>query len=152
MISTRSLHPSDVDLVCAHRDAMFREAGKSAEALRIAGPAFRTWLTPRLADGSYFGFVAEYEQRPIAGIGVFLLDWPPHPLHPESHTRGYLLNLYVEPPHRRQGIARHLMRVAEDELKAREIGYVVLHASVLGRPLYEHMGWQGTNEMAKVLR
>jgi len=42
-----------------------------------------------------------------------VLDWPPHPLHPNEDRRGYVLNLYVEPGYRGRGVARDLMRLAD---------------------------------------
>jgi GNAT superfamily N-acetyltransferase len=54
----------------------------------------------------------------------------------------------VEPEHRREGLARRLMALAEE--KARELGirYAILHSTRQGRPLYESLGWGPTSEMA----
>jgi len=65
--------------------------------------------------------------------------------------RGYVLNVYVEPTHRRQGIARQLMERAEAELRHRGLNFAVLHAADAARPLYECLGWTATSEMSKRL-
>lgn len=131
---------------------MFREAGRDEAALAAMTPSFRDWLKPRLLDGSYFGFMLTEQEAVIAGIGLMSIDWPPHPSHPTQDQRGYVLNVYVEPSHRRQGLANMLMRLAEEEFNRRGLQYVILHATQMGRPLYEAMEWQATTEMAKVLR
>jgi GNAT superfamily N-acetyltransferase len=151
MFTTRALTIDDIDLICRHRQEMFREAGRQAELLEAMAAPFRDWLEARLADERYFGFITEQDGRAIGGIGLMVIDWPPHPSHPLDDRRGYVLNLYVEPVHRGRGVARGLMEAAE--LRFAEIGlrYVILHATELGRPLYEQSGWLRTTEMAKSL-
>ena len=61
--------------------------------------------------------------------------------------RAYLLNFYVEPKWRGQGLAYRLLKTAIEETRARGIGVVNLHASVFGKPLYERNGFKVSNEM-----
>jgi ribosomal protein S18 acetylase RimI-like enzyme len=143
--------PSDLDLICHHRESMFRDMGSPDETLAAMRGPFREWLVSHLADGSYFGFIAEEGSAPVAGVGLMAIDWPPNLRDPHASRRGYVLNMYVEPSHRRQGLARKLMERAEEEFRARGIGYAILHASESGRPLYESTGWAQTNEMGKKL-
>lgn len=83
---------------------MFLDAGGTAAALDEMTNGFLAWLLPRLSDNSYRGFIAETDtDGPIAGVGVMEIDWPPHPSHPVSARRGYILNLYVQPKHRGVG-------------------------------------------------
>lgn len=110
---------------------------------------FRTWLKPRLADGSYFGFVMSDDGVAVAGIGLMLIEWPPHPEHPAQDKRGYVLNVFVEPAYRKRGLARELMALADAEFARRGVSYAVLHATEKGGPLYQSLGWNGTTEMAK---
>jgi ribosomal protein S18 acetylase RimI-like enzyme len=115
-------------------------------------PAFRTWLAPRLADGRYFGFVAQTgDGVPAGGIGLMEIEWPPHPSHPLEDRRGYVLNVYVDPRYRNQGIARLLMEASDHVFQERGLSYVILHATDAGRRLYERIGWLPTSEMAKQL-
>src|ERR1700761_9593114 len=87
---TRAVTPSDVELICHHRQEMFRDAGSDEATLRVMTEHFRTWLEPRIADGSYFGFILVANGEPAGGIGLMMLDWPPHPLHPIHDRRGYV--------------------------------------------------------------
>jgi GNAT superfamily N-acetyltransferase len=150
-MQVRKLCTDDVDLICRHREAMFREAGQPDEILRSMTDRFRRWLGPKLRDGSYYGFVLEDEALPIAGIGLMTIDWPPHPSHPEQDRRGYVLNVYVDENRRKQGLGRALMKLAEEEFARRDIRFAILHATEMARPLYAELGWNGTTEMSKAL-
>lgn len=63
-----------------------------------------------------------------------------------------VVNVYTDPSHRRQGIARKLMEVIIDWCRSEGFGSVLLHASDEGRPLYESLGFTPTNEMRLMLR
>ena len=54
----------------------------------------------------------------------------------------------VDVAHREKGLARRLVEVACEGARELGIGYMTLHASALGRPVYERLGWVETDEMA----
>lgn len=150
-LQARRLVPDDLELICRHREAMFLEAGGDPAALRVMTEHFRPWLRVRLEDGRYYGFMVMDEGDPAAGIGLMSIDWPPHPAHPTQDQRGYVLNVYVEPAYRRRGLATALMKLAEAEFARRGLGFAVLHATEVGRPVYQALGWAATREMTKTL-
>jgi hypothetical protein len=43
------------------------------------------------------------------------------------------------------------MNLADAEFARRGIGFAILHATELGRPVYENLGWVPTAEMAKII-
>lgn len=147
----RTIEPDDLELVCRHREAMFQEAGFAADTLRTMTAHFRDWLRPRLDDGSYFGFFGLDGTAPVAGVGLMLIDWPPHPAHPDLDKRGYVLNVYVERLYRKRGMATQLMSLAEAEFARRGATFAILHATEAGKPLYLREGWRQTSEMSKVI-
>ena len=152
MVTTRPVRPSDLDLICRHREDMFRASnapGRSDESLRAMTASFRVWVEPRLEDGSYFGYIVEEDGAAVAGIGLMIIDWPPHPLHPNEDKRGYVLNVFVEPSHRKRGLAKMLTALGEAEIARRGVSFAILHATRMGRPLYEQAGWTRTAEMSK---
>jgi ribosomal protein S18 acetylase RimI-like enzyme len=154
MMTTRPVTARDLDLVCRHREEMFRASNTPARTeaiLKTMTAAFRVWVEPRLEDGSYFGSIVEDSGAPVAGIGLIVIDWPPHPSHPLEDKRGYVLNVFIEPSHRRRGLGTMLMELGEAEFRKRGVSYGVLHATRMGKPLYERMGWTGTSEMTKIL-
>jgi len=149
--TVRRLLPEDSEQICMHREAMFLEAGGDPATLRVMTEHFRPWLLPRLEDGRYYGFAVVDGGTVAAAIGLMSIDWPPHPAHPQGDQRGYVLNVYVEPAYRRRGLASKLMKLGEAEFTRRGLGFAVLHATEVGRPVYEGLGWEKTAEMAKVL-
>ena len=130
---------------------MFLDAGVPEETIEPMIENFRPWLERRLADGRYFGFVVGDGDLPVASVGLMVIDWPPHPLHPDDERRGYILNMFVAPTHRRQGLARRLMELADERFRELGVSLIVLHATEKGRKLYRTLGWSETSEMVKRL-
>ena len=151
MISFGAVQSGDLETICGHRRRMFAENDVSLAALDAMAAPFAEWLGPRLADGRYFGLMAEDAGAVVGGIGLIVLDFPPHFLHPGSGERGYILNVYVEPAHRGQGLAKELVLRGEEEFRRRGVVFEVLHASAMGRPVYESLGWMAMPEMGKAL-
>lgn len=143
----RELRPADEECTVRHRHRMFVDAGRPDDAQMAArSEAFRVWLRPRLADRRYYGWMAEFDGQVVAGLGMMDVDWPPHPLH-EEPARGYILNVYTEPAHRGQGLARQLTDIAIAEAKRRGLHVLFLHATEAGRAVYAKAGFRSINEM-----
>ncbi|WP_243648172.1 GNAT family N-acetyltransferase [Acidipila rosea] len=127
---------------------MFVDAGRlDSPVLDVMAQNFEPWVKSMIAGGKYLGWLTQDEGRVVAGAGLLLLDWPPHPLDPHSTQRGYLLNVYVEPEYRRKRLASKLIELALAEARRRKIRVVALHSTEEGRPLYESTGFRRTNEM-----
>lgn len=146
--SLRSATVEDAAIVAHHRRQMFHDMGHHDPAqLDVMAERFTEWVRVRLADGCYRGwFAMTADQQVAAGAGVWLMDWPPHVVS-QSAVRANILNVYTEPGFRRRGLARMLMQNVLDWCKANAIDAIILHASPDGRPLYEAMGFEATNEM-----
>ena len=148
MLETRLATAADAELITAHRRAMFAAMGSTpASVLDAMSRNFQPWVARMLTEGKYMGWITLDGTRPVAGAGLLVLDWPPHPLDLGSEHRGYLLNVYVEPAHRRKRIASHLIELALDEARRRRIRVVALHSTAAGRALYETNGFRTTDEM-----
>jgi len=147
-IRIRGATLNDLPVILYHRRQMFHDMGlgdaASLDAMQSASePFFRT----ALADGSYRGWLAvEADGRVIAGGGVSLIPWPPHPLSPLPF-RPVILNMFTEPKYRRHGLARRLMEVILDWCRKQGLTWISLHASDYGRALYASMGFEPSNEM-----
>ncbi len=137
----------DGEVIVEHRRAMFREMGYRDEAaLDAMATAFRPWLRRKMEEREYLAWFATENGEIAAGLGLWLMDWPPHMVGPGAR-RGNVLNVYTRPRSRRQGLARALMQTALEWCRANGIRAVILHASEEGRFLYEKLGFQATNEM-----
>jgi predicted acetyltransferase len=55
--------------------------------------------------------------------------------------------MYIDPDHRRQGLAKGLVQLCLNESRRRGLRTVTLHASDAGRPVYESLGFNASNEM-----
>jgi len=139
--------PNDLDLVMRHRIGMFRAMGYSELELAVVREASLPYFAKQLAQGAYHGwFFENAEGRVVAGGGITMLDYQPHPRDPQP-LRPYIVNVYTEPEYRRRGLARLLMDAMVEWCKAEGYYSVSLQASTEGRPLYEAMGFEPTNEM-----
>jgi ribosomal protein S18 acetylase RimI-like enzyme len=144
--------PEDARLVAAHRRAMFADMKAADEAtLDVLEQSSIPWTEQMIREGKYLGWIAMNGEQVAASAGLLILNWPPHPLDPEGTLRGYLLNVFAEPAYRKRGLARELVRLCMDEARHRKIRVVTLHASDAGRPLYEALGFEATNEMRLVM-
>jgi len=151
MFATREATVADAALISAHRRAMFLSMPNPDDAvLDRMSRAFEPWVRERLTDGRYLGWIVEDDGRVAGSAGMLLVDWPPHPFHPDTSQRAYLLNVFVEPEFRRQGLAHRLIEQCVAEAKRRGVRVVTLHASDAGRPVYEKLGFHSTSEMMLV--
>jgi len=148
--------PADAPILARHRVEMFRDMGRVgseavAEALRAAAePELRVWV----ADGSYVGWLAEPAGRAgevVGGAGLQIRPLLPRPSRDGSAVlpgpEGYVLNVFVERAWRRRGVAALLMGQVLAHARERGLKTVTLHASAEGKPLYEKLGFEQTNEM-----
>ncbi len=102
------------------------------------------------------------EARTGSGLGVFLatsggaiagsvacnLHRAPYPvvIRPERRRFGYVWSVFVEPAHRRRGVARALVSRALDHLRSLNCTTAVLHASEAGLRTYQDLGFSAAKE------
>ena len=148
MLTTLRATVHDSDLITRHRKAMFADMRNAPEAiLTEMARNFEPWVRRMIAEDKYAGWITSDGERAIASAGLLILDWAPHFLDPTCGQRGYILNIFVEPEYRRQGLAQMLTKECMAEAQRRGIGVVTLHASDKGRPVYEKLGFNASNEM-----
>lgn len=135
---------ADLETMVRHRRAVFEENGKTRD-LDLVDRNFAEWVRPRI-DATYFHWLAEHEGRAVASAALLLLDWPPAPRDPRGGM-GFVYSVWVDPRHRRRGVARAVMETLHAWADEHEVGTLALHASDSGRPLYAALGYLPTNEM-----
>lgn len=148
---------ADAAVIARHRVAMFRDMScgelpdeRDAEPLAVASLEY---LMEAIPSGLYRGWLAEDPGGAIAGGGGIIVQrGVPRPENLHGDEEAYLLNVYVEPAHRRRGIARLVMDAMLAWCREHTLARVVLHTSNDGRTLYERLGFvAATNEMRLVL-
>jgi GNAT superfamily N-acetyltransferase len=143
---------ADTGTISGHRRAHFSDMGfDDPDALDAMSQHFRAWLEPRVESGEYLTWLAIASDGAVAaGLGVWLMDWPPHVVGPGAR-RANILNVYTEPQFRRRSLAELLMQAALDWCRENGIRAVILHAGLDDRSLHESMGFFPTNEMRLML-
>jgi GNAT superfamily N-acetyltransferase len=135
----------DIPLIVNHREAMFREMGIPADFHNMA-VAMERWLQHAIPSNTYLAWLAVSSEGEIAaGGGLIVIPWPPGPMSMDPRC-GFVFNVYTEPSHRKQGLARGLMDAMHAWCRAEGIERVVLNASTFGKPLYESIGYVAANE------
>jgi len=139
---------ADAETIVRHRREMFFDMGTQDPAvLDEMADSFRPWLAEKISKREYLSWFAIAEHSSVAaGAGLWLMNWPPG-LYTVEPWRGNILNVYTEHGHRRRGLARKLVTTATEWCGANGVPLVILHASDQGRPLYEALGFQPTNEL-----
>ena len=144
----------DLEEILLHRRQMFEDMGhrESAvldEIVRSSRPVLREFL----AAGSYVGwFAMTTENRVAGGGGILISPSLSGPLAPDKAERVYMWNVFTYPEFRKRGLARLVTQTAIDYCRRHGHKILWLHASQYGRPLYESMGFNQTNEMKLVIR
>ena len=147
----RSATIADIPHIVSHRERMFRDMALQAKYEDMA-PAFELWLRHALPSKTYLGWMAVTEKGDVAGgAGLIVIPWPPGPISLDPRC-GFVFNVYTEPSHRKQGLARRMMDAIHDYCRSEGIERMVLNASSFGLSLYESMGYAPTNEPMMRLR
>jgi GNAT superfamily N-acetyltransferase len=152
-LAIRRATPNDVGIIAEHRARMFQDTGRldddqAAAMIELLKPIMR----PMLASGEYHGWLVVAEDEAIAGgAGVQMRTLLPRP-ETDVAREALVVNVYVEPEYRRQGLARRLMEAILAWSREQGIERVSLHASTMGQPLYETLGFTRSNEFVIYLR
>ena len=151
-ITIRETYPADLDEVLMHRRMMFHDMGYcDSMVLDRVVASSRPFLEQSMSDGSYRGWFAIAGSRVAAGSGLLITPWVSHPMSPDQMHRAYLLNVYTYPEFRKRGLARVLTEKAIEWCRSRGYKVLWLHASKHGRPIYEALGFEPTNEMKVII-
>lgn len=136
---------TDIPHIVRHRELMFRDMGISAVFDEMA-TTMESWLRAAIPAKTYLGWVAVTSTGEVAGGGgLIVIPWPPGPITMDPRC-GFVFNVYTQPAHRQQGVARRLMAAMHGYCRAEGIERLVLNASKFGKPLYEDIGYVVTNE------
>ncbi|ULH16055.1 GNAT family N-acetyltransferase [Deinococcus sp. KNUC1210] len=128
----RPATPEDVQHIARHR-----YPGESGEHLE----EYAAWLTG--AFSMYSGVLAEQQGRVIGGAGLLRLNWGPRRGEPHP-LRGRVVNVMVEVPFRRRGLARQLVSGVLETARLEGLSIVGLGTSEQARGLYAELGFQAS--------
>ncbi|MBZ5600384.1 MAG: GNAT family N-acetyltransferase [Acidobacteriia bacterium] len=142
----------DIPEILRHRRCMYEDMDyREPQPLAAMVATSEQYLAQALANRSFRAWFALAGMRVVGGGAVLISPWPSHPYDLECR-RATILNLYVYPQFRRQGVARRLMQAMIEWCRSQDFATVSLHASADGRHLYEALGFKPTNEMRLALK
>jgi GNAT superfamily N-acetyltransferase len=143
----RELSPKDFDAITPLRHAMILEI--EDEDLDATSPGWREryvkFFRGHAREGRGAIWVVEQDGA-IVGVAAGYM-----PRNHRSEIVGseqlYICNVYVKPELRRRGIAKALTLHAVTWARDKQCHVVRLRTSNMGRPVYESVGFQPSNEM-----
>jgi GNAT superfamily N-acetyltransferase len=114
--------------------------------LGAADTVYRAWAKPRLKTGELAGFIVEAGGQ-IVGSGCLWLQ--PRLGVPgfKGGRQPYLLSMYTEHAFRGKGVATIIVKESIRWAKAKGFTRMTLHASDMGKNIYEKLGFKQTWEM-----
>jgi GNAT superfamily N-acetyltransferase len=146
-ITIREATLDDVPEILRQRRGMYEDMDYTDEAaLSAMLNLCRPYLLEAMTDGSFRAWMACMGDRIVGGGAIVIARWPSHPNDLQCR-RATILNVYTHREFRRRGVARRLMQAMIAWCKKEGFTFVTLHASKHGRPLYESLGFETSNEM-----
>ncbi len=101
-----------------------------------------------IKEKNYAGFLLKTEGKIVASAAcqVFAGLYPAV-INSKEVKYGYIWGVFVEREYRKRGFAKAITTACTNYLKGIDCSKVILHASPMGRPVYESLGFQAGNEM-----
>ena len=140
-ITFRALTSADLPIFIHLRMTQLQEEG--AQATVDLEPALWDYYRRHLADGGFAGFVAVDGAEIVGTSGLSVVEKPPYYGNLTGRI-GLLSSMYTRPAYRRQGIARSLLREAQEYAEAHDLARLTLEVRASNVPaiaLYEGMGF-----------
>ena len=147
-ITIRPATDADIPDLIRLRRMMFEDMGfDDPEKLGAADASVAAYLATALPAQQFQGWLAVTAAGVAVGSGGVVIDRHPPGPNNLSGQVGYIMNVVTDPRYRRRGIARRIMETMLEWLSGQGIQNLALHASEMGRPLYEQLGFEPSNEM-----
>jgi GNAT superfamily N-acetyltransferase len=146
----------DIPALVTHRRRMFEDMYAQKDVVRdraaydAMDTAYADILHYEIPAGSTRAWVIADGGTIAASGALKFADWLPRP---DGQRRGlvYVHSVYTAPEYRRQGLARRILQAMITYCRENGWPRINLHASDMGRGLYEELGFQPTNELRLVL-
>jgi len=132
----------DIDLLTKSRIEVLRAANglsDDADMTEVKHQSYE-YYRKALHDSTHTAYLVFNGDRFAGAGGISYYQVMPTFRNP-SGNKAYIMNIYTRPEYRRQGIARRMLDILIDDAKARDISFITLEATSMGRPLYESAGF-----------
>ncbi len=152
----RPARRTDLAVLSAHRLGMWRDI----ESVRPEGrrwtdaeldrslAVYRRWAAREMRAGHLVGFVVEtLDGRPVGSGMLWLQPVQPRPGPDGGFVQPYIHSMFTDPAFRGRGVASRIVRALVRWAEDRGYSRIALHASPMGRPVYERLGFAPSREM-----
>lgn len=90
----------------------------------------------------FFAAFAENNEKAIASVAFLVISENPANLSWPTGKTGMMLNVLTYPEFRRKGYATQVLKLLIDKAKEKNLSFIELSASELGKPLYKKLGFR----------
>ncbi len=142
-ITFKRANETDMETLVEQRVAFLQEylPGTTSEQEMDLRRALKNYYREAIPSQQCIYWLAESEGKSVGGGGLAIRRYAPHYVLFNGLT-AYVFNVYTSPEFRRQGVAKEIMRRLMEEAKRLEIRRVELHATEMGRSLYEKLDFK----------
>lgn len=141
MPTIRLAEMSDLEQIVALRMAFMREMQPESIESEVEVTELTRWyVRDKLSSGEFMVWFAEEDGQVVGTSGLVFFHRPPT-FRNTSEVNAYILNMYTLPEWRGRGIASMLLERIIEHVKTTRARRVTLHASDMGRPVYERFGF-----------
>ena len=143
MIKYRIANIDDVNILAKLRSIFLMEANDVASETERneVEIAIKQYFETALGNDTFVAWLALDDDNVIATSGLSFSVVPPSFKCLDGKV-AYIMNMYTIPEYRKQGIGTELLKMIVDEAKNRGYARITLHATDVGRPLYEKYGFK----------
>ncbi len=148
-IKIRETTPKEDSIIAEHSYQMWLDIGVPENSIKPNHQDLTLKFIKQARQELFFkGFFAEVDNVIIGSASCQLFTGLyPQILQDEYRKYGYIWGVYVEPSHRRKGIAKQLTNATIEHLKSINCTKAILNASPAGKPVYESLGFSPSNAM-----
>lgn len=142
-VHIQKLNVQDMDTLLRWRMTVLAEVFSIPEGTDVSEleEANRRYYEQRIANNEHTAVLASVDGEDVGCGGICYYQEMPSPDNPTGEC-AYLMNIYVKPERRHEGIAREIVQSLIDDARARGVTKIYLETSDDGRHLYEHMGFR----------
>ena len=140
---------ADVEALAELRGIVLHDANELPADVEIPREVYdnsRGFYSRRLTDGSHVAYIVYDGDKIVASGGVTFYELIPM-YYNRTGKCAALVNMYTAPEYRRRGIARKMLDLLIDEVRAAGLTTVQLEATRQGRPLYDSYGFVNDGSM-----
>jgi len=145
--TVRQANADDLDALVDMRMAFLAEVqtGTSTVSVDELTSRVRASIAAMMAAGDLVAWFAEVEAEAI-GLSMAVFHRRPPSYGNPSGVDAYIMSVYTVPEWRRRGVSRRLLTATLDYLRGTEATNAVLHATDMGRAVYEKLGFAASED------